>query len=110
MKFITIALVACVVLVGCAKKEELQTASISLPTIVCGMCSGNVEKAMYGVSGVKAVDVNLDGKSVEVKFVPLQTNTETIVRAINGAGYDANGSKADPIAYEKLDACCKIDG
>lgn len=95
---------------GCTKEVELQTANIKTPTILCGTCAKNIEKAVYAVEGVKSVDVDLDAKAVEVKYVAVQTNIETLERAITGAGYDADDQKRDPEAYEKLDACCKIDG
>lgn len=94
---------------GCSDDPSLKTEVISTPSIICGMCEDNVEKAVYAVEGVKTVAVDLKGKSVEVKFLPASTNLETLERAIADAGYDANARAKDPGAYEKLDACCKIN-
>ena len=106
-----------VLLIGCSSKKnddnpltKEQTVFIKVPTIVCKTCVKNIEKAAYRVEGVKYVDVDLDKKTVEVRFIPLQTNLETIEIAITEAGYDANNRKRNPDAYEKLDKCCKIDG
>ena|ERR1041385_627107 len=95
---------------GCQKQPQVETASIKASSMVCGTCVKTIEKAIYQVEGVKEVNVDLKGKLVEVKFVPLQTNVGTIEQAINDAGYDANDRKRNPDAYEKLAPCCKIDG
>ena len=112
-----ILLLTALFIVSCSNKKQaedplkqIQTASINLPSMVCTTCKKNITKAIYAVEGVKDVDVDVKRKIAEVKFVPLQTNIETIERAITETGYDANNKKRNPDAYEKLDACCKIDG
>ncbi|MBI4548882.1 MAG: heavy-metal-associated domain-containing protein [Ignavibacteriae bacterium] len=105
-----IFILLCVFLIGCTKKQDLTTATIAVNSMVCGSCAKTIEKATYTVEGVKSVKVDIEKKTVEVKFAPLQTNVETIEVAITDAGYDANNRKRDPNAYEKLEACCKIDG
>ena len=90
--------------------SRLVTASVDVPTIVCGGCAKKIEKAVYALEGVKSVDVDVDRKVAVVKFVPAQTNLETIEITITDAGYDANNRKRDPAAYDELDACCKKDG
>ena len=103
-------------LFSCAPKKQTdptkqtEVVTIKLPSIVCGTCQKTIEKAIYHVEGVKNVDVDVDGKKAEVTFVSYQTNLQVIERAINEAGYDANETKRDPDAYQKLDKCCKIDG
>lgn len=107
--FLTLILPA-LILVGCLKQEGLQSATIKATSMVCGTCADNVEKAVFAVEGVKSVSVDLKEKTVEVKYVPEQTNLQTLESAITDAGYDANDRKRDAAAYDKLDACCKIDG
>jgi copper chaperone CopZ len=103
-------------LISCStnKKEDplskIESVQIDLPSMVCGSCSKTIQKAIYQVEGVKGVDVNLEKKIVQVKYVPFQTNLEVIETAVTEAGYDANNRKRNPDAYQKLDACCKIDG
>ena len=113
MKAITLIL-AILLLTGCQKKQDditkkTETASVQLPSMICGTCKKNIMKAVYRVDGVKEVDVNVDKKEAKVTFVSFQTNMQTIERAINDAGYDANETKRNSDAYEKLDACCKKD-
>ena len=98
------------IVAGCQKQQQLETTSIKASSMVCGTCAKTIEKAVYRVEGVKEVNVDVKMKFVQVKFVPLQTNVGTIEQAINDAGYDANDRKRNPDAYEKLEACCKIDG
>ena len=92
------------------QQQQLETAKINTPSMVCGTCAKNIEKAAYHVEGVKEVNVDVDQKTVEVRFIPVRTNVGAIEEAISGAGYDANGRKRNPDAYEKLEKCCKIDG
>ena len=107
--FLIITFLFVSILAGCQKQQQLETTKIKANTMVCANCAKTVKKAVYQVEGVKEVDIDVDMKTVEVKYVPLQTNTETIERAITDAGYDANDKKRDPAAYEKLDECCKMD-
>jgi copper ion binding protein len=95
---------------SCRPKQQLETTTIKAGSMVCGTCAKTIEKAVYAVEGVKEVNVDVKEKKVEVKFVSLQTNVQTIESAISEAGYDANDRKRNPDAYEKLPACCKIDG
>jgi len=104
-----IILLAAALLVGCASPDDLKTDVVTANTMVCGSCVKNVEKAVYAVEGVKSVAVDLKEKLVTVKYVPAQTNLQTIELAIADAGYDANDRKRDPAAYDRLDACCKKD-
>jgi periplasmic mercuric ion binding protein len=111
MKYHIVLLVSLGLLVpACRPKQPLETTTIKANSMVCGTCAKTIEKAVYAVEGVKEVNVDVKEKKVEVKFVSAQTNVETIEQAISDAGYDANNRKRNPDAYEKLQACCKIDG
>jgi copper ion binding protein len=107
---IMILAAAALVISSCRPAPPLETTTISASSMVCGTCAKTIEKAVYRVEGVKEVNVDVKGKTVEVKFLPAQTNVQTIEMAISDAGYDANARKRNPDAYEKLAACCKIDG
>ena len=116
MKKILLLFIA-LLFVSCSSKKQaedpmkqIQIVSINLPTMVCGTCKKTITKAIYAVEGVKGVDIDIDKKVAQVKFVPLQTNLATIEHAVTEAGYDANEKKRNSDAYEKLDACCKING
>jgi len=84
------------------------TVEISLPTIQCGMCESNISKALDKVKGIKSYSVDLDGKKVTVIYDDAVTSVSKIEKAISKAGYDANNTKADKKAYDKLHDCCKM--
>ena len=107
----TVTLLLCTLLfASCSKNNvKLEASTINTPTMVCGTCAETIEKAVYRVEGVKQVNIDLEKKFIEVKYVSLQTNLEYIESAITAVGYDANDKKRDPDAYEKLDACCKLE-
>src|SRR5262245_26426112 len=109
MKKIFLCIAIVIALAGCQKDKGLETTTIKASTMVCGTCAKTIKKAVYTVEGVKEVNVDVDKKLVEVKFVPAQATLATIERAITDAGYDANDKKRNPAAYEKLDECCKIE-
>ena len=105
-----IPLLIALVFISCQKKDQqLESVTVKANTMVCGKCAKTITKAVYAVEGVKDVNVDVDKKIVEVKFVPLQTNLAMLERAITDAGYDADDKKRDPEAYKNLDECCKID-
>lgn len=108
MKRLIGILILGLLLTSCEKNPpKLETTTIRASTMVCGQCEKIIKKAVYAVEGVKEVEVDLDAKTVMVRFVPLQTNVQTLERAITDAGYDANDQKRNPDAYANLPECCK---
>lgn len=107
MKTIFVYTILVLIAWGC-KKQNLETVVIKVPTIVCNKCEKTIKKAIFSLEGVKDAEVNLETKTVEVKFVPEQTNLETIEITITLAGYDANNRERDQEAYDNLPECCKI--
>ena len=73
----------------------------------CESCGNRLENAVYGVKGIKRVDIDEAGKSLTVIYNPKKTSADAIRKAIAKVGYDADDVKADPAAYAKLDDCCK---
>ncbi|HTY38414.1 MAG TPA: heavy metal-associated domain-containing protein [Bacteroidota bacterium] len=92
-----------------ATEVKLETAVVKVPTIVCSSCVNNIMKALRKVDGVKSTKVDLKTKTATVSYASAKTSLPKIERAIANAGYDANSTKRDPKAYDKLDACCKAD-
>ena len=88
---------------------KLEKTSISVETAVCDMCSATIETALEKAEGVKSAAVDLEAKTVTVEFDPTKTTLTKIEQAIANAGYNANETVRNAEAYEKLDACCKID-
>lgn len=73
----------------------------------CDSCGKNIYDAIHALAGIKKVEI-LDAESViRVTYNPQKVTLEEVKNAIAGAGYDADEVKAQPVAYEKLDGCCK---
>jgi copper chaperone CopZ len=88
---------------------KIDTTMINVPTIVCNSCISTITKALKKVDGVKSTKIDLKMKIATVTYASTKTSLSKIEKAIAKAGYDANDTKRDPAAYEKLDACCKAD-
>lgn len=76
---------------------------------VCDMCQETLEKAMAYEKGVKESHLDVDSKMLTVTFDPKKTSVTNIRKAVNLAGYDADGQLADQRAYNNLNPCCKKD-
>jgi copper chaperone CopZ len=90
-------------------KAPLETTIVKVPTVVCNSCVSTLTKALKKVDGVKSTKIDLEKKTATVTYASAKTSLSKIESAIAKAGYDANSTKRDPAAYEKLDACCKAD-
>lgn len=66
-------------------KSELTVTGMS-----CAVCAGNVEKTVAAVDGVISASVNLASTKLTVEYDDSKTNIESIIAAIEGAGYGAN--------------------
>ena len=54
--------------------------------MTCGSCAASIKRAVSRVSGVSSVEANPSSKDVVVD-ASAEVSRETIVAAINGAGY-----------------------
>ncbi|MBM4161855.1 MAG: heavy-metal-associated domain-containing protein [Ignavibacteria bacterium] len=97
--------------VGQTKKTEsdLQTVMIKVPTVVCNSCAKTISSAVKKVEGVKSVSVDAEKKVAMVKYNPTKATLASLEKAIADAGYNANDTKRNQEAYEKISECCKID-
>jgi mercuric ion binding protein len=91
-----------------AYSGDNEKATISVPTIQCGMCKKNIARALKNLEGVNSVQVDIENKTAVVTYDDSKTNLNSLEDAVTAAGYDANDKKADPVAYEKLSDCCKV--
>lgn len=73
----------------------------------CETCGEKFNKTLLREKGVQMVALDEKAMTIKVIFNSKKTNLETIKLAIAKLGYDADDVKADPIAYESLDNCCK---
>lgn len=74
----------------------------------CETCSKTFNTELYNIKGLKTFELNETDMTITVYYNPKKTNLETIKNKISALGYDADDIKADAVAYENLDNCCKI--
>jgi len=73
----------------------------------CETCGQNFQDNLYKISGLKMYELDEEAMTITVYYNGKKTSLEKIKTAITKLGYDADELKADEVAYEKLDACCK---
>ncbi len=110
-KIFILLIVLDVGLIACQKSERAATTTpvdIKVSTIQCESCVKNVKTALQELEGVKTAAVDLKTKVAHVSFDPAMLGLGDLENAIAKAGYDANDTKRDSLAYEDLHACCKL--
>lgn len=73
----------------------------------CESCGKRLENAVYGVKGVKRMDIDEGNKTIEVVYNAGKATPGQIREAIAAAGFDADDVKGDAKAYAQWDECCK---
>lgn len=68
-------------------EERIQTFAIE--NMTCATCPITVKKAMSGVDGVRAVNVDFDAKTATVVYDPSVATADEIAAASANAGYPA---------------------
>lgn len=76
----------------------------------CESCKERIENRLNFTKGVKTSNLDLSNKVVTVIYDKNKVTPEEIRKAINKTGYDADSSKAEAKAYNKLPNCCKKGG
>lgn len=66
-----------------------ETRTFAVDHMTCGMCLVTVRRAMEGVAGVKAVEIDLDAETATVTYDPAITAPAEIAAASTNAGYPA---------------------
>lgn len=74
------------------RKEEksMKETTINIEGMMCAHCTGNVEKTLAGIAGVKEVTVSLENKNAVVKAEESVT-AEMLKAAVTDAGYEVTG-------------------
>ncbi len=73
----------------------------------CESCGGKIERDLTFDKGIEAVQLDEKAMTIKVTYNSKKTNPEAIRQLISKYGFDADEVKADPVAYSKLDDCCK---
>ena len=73
----------------------------------CETCGKKFEAELYNTKGIKDFSIDEKAMTITVIYNPQRVSIPQIRQAISALGFDADEVKADPVAYEKLDGCCK---
>lgn len=90
------------------QSTEAQVAEIKVDNLVCDTCVKTIETALGKVEGVKEAKVDKEKKVATVRYDAGKVDVKGLEQAISKAGYNANGTPADPKAHEALPECCKV--
>ncbi|HLV52114.1 MAG TPA: heavy-metal-associated domain-containing protein [Flavobacterium sp.] len=75
----------------------------------CDMCKKRIEKAAFGVKGVKSADWNAENQKLYLILDENKTDALKVQKAVAEAGHDTKEVKASQDDYEGLHFCCKYD-
>lgn len=70
--------------------KNLQTVTLSVPTMTCPVCPITVKKALEKVPGVSKVNTDLKGKTVEIIYDPQKIIVKELIRVTTQAGYPSS--------------------
>ncbi|WP_306567931.1 heavy-metal-associated domain-containing protein [Flavobacterium lindanitolerans] len=73
----------------------------------CETCGSKFQSNMLKIKGVRMYELDEKNSTLTVYYNATKTDLQTIKTAISKLGYDADDIKADTVAYESLDNCCK---
>ena len=72
------------------ERTNTMTKVISIEGMICGHCTGTVQKALEAVEGVKAVTMSLEQKNAAVELAS-DVADEVLTKAVTDAGYEVKG-------------------
>lgn len=89
------------------EKAVIKTALYCEHCLECESCGKKFNKELYKIKGMRQFEVNQEENTITVFYNGKKTDLNTIRTYISKLGFDADDVKADPVAYEQLDDCCK---
>lgn len=75
----------------------------------CDQCKKRIEKAAFGVGGVKMANWDIESHRFTTMINEEKTSIADVKAAIAKAGHDADDVRADDKDYENLHSCCLYD-
>ena len=73
----------------------------------CEQCKKRIEKAAYGVPGVKTASWDISSHQLSVILNEEKTSPLDLNKAVAKAGHDTKDIKAETADYDNLHSCCK---
>ncbi len=94
-----------------SQKPASKTETVVIMTSAeCDECKERIEGSLNYTKGVKFAELDVNSRKLTVKFKNDVITLTEIKKQISNLGYNADEVLADPVAYEKLPACCKAGG
>lgn len=84
------ALIALAVTLSTPAWAATETVTLSVPGMTCAACPITVRAALKRVPGVEKVDIEAEQKRVTVAYDDSKTDTQTLTRATENAGYPSS--------------------
>src|SRR5690554_4799542 len=75
----------------------------------CDMCKKRIEKAAFGVKGVKSATWHSEDQILHLIIDENKTDVLKVQKAVAEAGHDTKEVKSSQDDYEDLHFCCKYD-
>lgn len=66
----------------------MTTITLSVPDISCAHCKTSIEGAVAPLAGVDSAEVEIDARTVEVKYDESAVELDAIIAAIDEQGYE----------------------
>lgn len=97
--------------VGFSQKTAAKTETAVIQTSAeCDECKERIEGFLNYTKGVKFAELDVDSRKLTVKYKTDVISLAEIKKHVSALGYNADEVLADPVAFEKLPACCKPNG
>ena len=98
--------------VSAQEQKTVQTAVIKTAIYCdhckhCETCGDKFNQKLIKEKGVQMVVLDEKAMTIKVTYNSKKTDLQKIKLAISKLGYDADEVKAEAVAYEGLDDCCK---
>ncbi len=108
MKKNLLLVVACVLSISIYAQKKQETVTFNVP-LDCEGCIEKVEKNITFEKGVRAIDCNLEEKTVKVTYQPKRTNVESLKKGFAKIGYSKITVKEEVCHKEKKmkSSCCQ---
>lgn len=75
----------------------------------CDMCKKRIEKAAFGVKGVKSAEWHSDDQTLHLIIDENKTTALKVQESVAKAGHDTKDVKATKENYDGLHGCCQYD-
>ncbi|KAH7359672.1 E1-E2 ATPase-domain-containing protein [Pyrenochaeta sp. MPI-SDFR-AT-0127] len=85
------------------EKTDFRTSRISIGGMTCGACVSSITKELESLDGVFRASVSLALGRASISYDPMLTDTQRLLEAIRGVGYDASlGERSVDETIERL--------